>query len=321
LDLSEIVDVLNDLQTLGCDVLTLSGGEALLRKDWEAITKAAGSRGMLVSLISNGFLIDQCVAKKIREAGICLVALSMDGVETTHNYIRNNPKSYKRVLTASAFLGEEKIKVNYITVVTKVNLAELSAVEDTIVGLGGNRWLIQIGSPIGRLKRNSNLVVEPKDLAKIADFIVQAKRRNRIQISVGDNIGYFSHHEPILRASPDRKGFNFFCGCMAGCLGVGVESNGNVKGCLSLQSDVFIEGNVREESLMTIWNKPGNFAYTRGFHLSMLKGHCRECDYGEICRGGCTFMSFGAMGMTHSNPYCLLQVAKDQLIASKPRNQ
>lgn len=310
LELSEIVEVLDDLRTLGCDVLTLTGGEALLRKDWQAIAQAGVSRGMRVSLISNGFVIDRSMARDIRRAGTCLVALSLDGTEESHNYIRNNRHSYERVLAASSWLRAESIAVNYITAVTKANMPELPMIEETIADMGGNRWLLQIGSPMGRLKRHPGLVVEPNDLPAIADFILAAKRRNRVHVSVGDDIGYYSHHESALRSSPDRKGLGFFCGCMAGCLVVSVESNGNVKGCLSLQSDRFIEGNVREESLITIWNKPGSFAYTRDFRADLLKGQCRECEYGEICRGGCTFMSFGATGETHADPYCLLQVTK-----------
>ena len=111
-----------------------------------------------------------------------------------------------------------------------------------------------------------------------------------------------------LRAKPARRGLSFWCGCSAGCLNVGIESNGNVKGCLSLQSGRFVEGNVRQESLRTIWEKPGNFAYTRGFTPADLHGSCSECEYGELCRGGCVFMAYGATGSPHDNPYCLYHV-------------
>lgn len=40
---------------------------------------------------------------------------------------------------------------------------------------------------------------------------------------------------------------------MAGCKAVAIESNGDVKGCLSLQNERFIEGNIRERSLKDIW--------------------------------------------------------------------
>ena len=61
---------------------------------------------------------------------------------------------------------------------------------------------------------------------------------------------------------------------------------GNIKGCESLYSDEFIEGNLREESLSEIWYKEDNFAYNRNFDISMLTGSCKGCDKGAICRGG-----------------------------------
>lgn len=308
LSFAEIQTVIKDLVSLGCERLTLSGGEALLRNDWSNIAREARARDLDVSLISNGLIIDSAMADEIKEAGISLVAISIDGVEATHDYIRNKQGSFRKVLAAASHLGRREIPINFVTAVTKANMGELRAIEETVVRLKSNRWLIQLGSPVGRLRRHPDLVVTPDDLPPIADFIVEAKHRNKIWISVGDNIGYYSAHEYEIRSTPDRNGLDFALGCSAGCLNVGIESNGNVKGCLSLQSDEFIEGNVREESLVTIWNKPGNFSYTRNFSCDQLAGTCKECDYGELCRGGCTFMAFGSTGRFYANPYCLRTV-------------
>ena len=161
---------------------------------------------------------------------------------------------------------------------------------------------------MGQLARHPELMIVPEDLPAIADFVVAARQRQRLAISVADNIGYFSHHEAVLRATPNRGNLNFWCGCSAGCLNVGIEANGNVKGCLSLQDDAFVEGNIRESSLEEIWSRPGAFAYTRNFKVEDLHGHCKGCELGEICRGGCVFMAFGATGSAHDNPFCLHRV-------------
>jgi radical SAM protein with 4Fe4S-binding SPASM domain len=310
LTLPELTQVINDLHSLGCEHIVLSGGEALLSDNWEQITHQIVKHGIRPSLISNGFIIDAGMARRIRDAGIVLVALSIDGIEPTHNYIRNHPQSFARVLRAARSLVSANIRVNFVTTVTKANLNELQDIEDVVVSLSANRWLVQLGSPIGRLVGHPELVVECSDLPVVADAIVAAKRRNRVRIAVGDNIGYYSHHEQELRATPQRGGLDFFCGCSAGCLNVGIESNGNVKGCLSLQDDRFIEGNVRQESLKIIWHKSGSFAYNREFKLPDLKGSCAFCEYAELCRGGCKFMAFGATGSPFSNPYCLRNVTE-----------
>jgi radical SAM protein with 4Fe4S-binding SPASM domain len=90
---------------------------------------------------------------------------------------------------------------------------------------------------------------------------------------------------------------------------IGIESDGGIKGCLSLPSslndeDAFLEGNIRERPLREIWSRPGAFAYNRQFKITDLGGFCRSCDYGEICRGGCTWGVFARSRLVRDNPYC-----------------
>ena len=312
LTLAEALRVCRELRELDCENVVLSGGEALLRDDWESIATELVSLGINVSLISNGLLIDEAMARRIRRAGLCRVALSLDGLEATHNYIRRHPRSFARVWRAFAALKGEGLQVNIVTHVNRRNLAELDALEELMVEKRVDVWRLQLGSPVGRMAEHPELTVTPEELPAVAGFIVEAKQRGRVFISVGDNVGYFSDHESELRRGAGESPFPFWCGCSAGCLTVGIESNGNVKGCLSLQSDRFIEGNLRDEPLAAIWRKPGNFAYTRGFTPENLHGACAGCEFGEICRGGCTFMAFGATGSPHDNPYCLYRVERAQ---------
>lgn len=77
-----------------------------------------------------------------------------------------------------------------------------------------------------------------------------------------------------------------------------------IKGCTSLYSDEFIEGNVREKSLREIWEKEGNFAYNRNFDRSMLNGKCANCNKGDLCRAGCRSSSYYSTGNLHESFYC-----------------
>jgi len=309
---AEALELCDQLKELGCEYIVLSGGEALLRSDWEAIACHIVHLGIEASLITNGLLINEDLAGRIRGAGICRVALSLDGLEATHNYIRRHPRSFEIVGRAFGQLTAAGLPVNIVTHINRMNLDELDGMEELVAGLGPRVWRLQLGAPVGRLALHKELHITPEDLPRIADFIVAAKARGRVYIDVGDNVGYFSRHEFALRRGADTPRYGCWLGCPAGCLSIGVEANGNVKGCLSLQSDRFIEGNVREESLAVIWNRPGAFVYTRGFRTEDLKGACADCEYGEFCRGGCTFMAFGATGSPHNNPFCLYHIAKTE---------
>jgi len=312
LSLPETLRVCDELYDLGCSTVVLSGGEALLHKNWERIAQKLVGLGIRVELISNGLIINKAIADRIGNAGVSRVALSLDGLEPTHNYIRSNESSFSSVFRAAQYIKEIGIPINAVTHVNRLNISELNELEDLISSARFDVWRVQMGAPLGRMQDNRELVIRPAELPAVADFIVAAKKRGRIHITVGDNIGYFSHHEQYLRNAPGLKGLNFWCGCFAGCLSIGIESNGNIKGCLSLQSDVFVEGNVRDEPLKAIWERKGAFSYNRDFMIEWLHGNCRDCEYGEICRGGCTFMAFSATGDPHDNPYCLHSVLRAQ---------
>jgi radical SAM protein with 4Fe4S-binding SPASM domain len=122
-----------------------------------------------------------------------------------------------------------------------------------------------------------------------------------IYVTPADSLGYFSEVE--------APGGVTWHGCPAGRISCGITSDGKVKGCLSLP-DHLIEGDLREKDLWSIWFAPGAFVYTRDFTPKCLGANCRGCELGEMCRGGCSAMSFGSTGAFHNDPYCFHSLAR-----------
>ena len=124
-------------------------------------------------------------------------------------------------------------------------------------------------------------------------------------MNVGENLGYYGckgaqlwDREPSL-------------GCYAGTRIAGIESDGKVKGCLSMPEE-FVEGNIRDSSFTEIWNNPDGFLYNRRFTRDTATGDCHECKYLPLCRGGCATTSVSATGERANNPYCMYQIEKKQ---------
>jgi radical SAM protein with 4Fe4S-binding SPASM domain len=155
-----------------------------------------------------------------------------------------------------------------------------------------------------------DLVIDPADLTWLVPELAEICRRNtrKFFAVAADDIGYYGMAEQGLR--DDGGELPFWIGCRAGCQVVGIESSGNVKGCLSLPSSMhgegrFLEGNLREKSLAEIWNAPGSFAYNRQHTEETLTGFCRVCRYREFCRGGCTWTVYcHAQNGGEGNPFC-----------------
>ena len=58
LSTSECLGVVKSLAELGCEVITLSGGEPTLRPDWYAIASSIREHGMIPNMVSNGYVLD-----------------------------------------------------------------------------------------------------------------------------------------------------------------------------------------------------------------------------------------------------------------------
>jgi radical SAM protein with 4Fe4S-binding SPASM domain len=259
-------------------------------------------------LISNGWYIEENIDKIADVGSWDLVAMSLDGARKTHDAFRRTPGSFDRILSAFLALKKKGIKTACITCVSRFNLKELDLMHDILLSHGVSAWQIQPLFPGGRLREHREMMIESRELIEVAKFIARKRKVSSMNVFPADGIGFFSKYDKQIR--PGGWGT-----CAAGLWNVGIEANGNIKGCLSLfpealEDNPFVEGNVKTQSLKEIWFDPDKFEYNRKFDPSKAEGFCRECRFLEHCRGGCTSASFFNTGSLCDNPYCLYQELK-----------
>ncbi len=303
---AEALDLADQLAALGCERLTLLGGEPLLRADWPEIAIRLSQAGVRVNMITNGWLLARPqTIDDIKRAGLINVGLSIDGLEATHDALRRRQGSYRRILDASGALMAREIRVAAVTVVTRRSLEELESLHSVLVKTGFRLWQIQLGVPRGRLDQHDPDLLKPVDLPRLARLLVKLKEERRVRVDVSDNIGYFGGFEEQLRRTGEDQ-IPFWTGCYAGVQVLGIDPNGDIKGCASLPSTKeFIEGNIRSSSLREVWDRPEGFAYNRCFELDQLEGPCRSCEHAPICRGGCKSAAYGFSGSIGGTTMCL----------------
>jgi radical SAM protein with 4Fe4S-binding SPASM domain len=302
LTVDECLNIVEQLVYLGCRQVTFIGGEVFLYKGWERIARKLSESGLDVNLITNGFLLGDEQIAQIKYAKLANVGISLDGMEDNHNNIRNVNTSFEKVMEAFAILNREEIPIAVVTSLIDRNFKDLWPMYDLLVEKGIKLWQIQIVNPMGNMADKKGFLLGHSKVPLITRFIREKRNEQKVMIYAGDNIGYFDENESHLRSEPGM--LYEWSGCQAGLRVVGIDSIGNVKGCESLYSDEFIEGNLREESLSKIWYKVGNFAYNRDFDISMLTGSCKDCNKGVICRGGCRGACYFTTDSKFENPYC-----------------
>ncbi len=322
----EAFDVISQLSKLKCALVTLTGGEPLLRKDWFEIASSIKKSGMMVNMVTNGSNVDEKTAKKIKEAGLVNIAVSIDGPEKIHDTIRG-AGTYDRAMRGIAYLKKQNIPTTVLTTVNTLNLDKLESIRKSLEDMCVDSWRFQLARPMGNMSRHRDLIIDPKKLLTLLPNICDLNNKSKISINIGDCIGYHSIYDAKLRGLHKKEDACYWDGCQAGRKVLGIESNGNIKGCLSIQpghdqDSRFIEGNTRQHQLKDLWFSRMNFVYNRQISDENLRGICKKCPNGKRCRGGAKCMAISMTGKMRGSPYCYYQQShefkkKDALNLSK----
>lgn len=295
LSLRQLLNLCDQFPDLFVQEVDLTGGEPLLRAEWTKVTEHLRKLGIVVRMVTNGILLKEN-AKKLADSGITTVGISLDGLEETHDYIREKPGLFSHIVSGIEAALAEGVPVAVITAVNDINIGQLPALQSFLRELGIKHWQLQPTFSIGRAWDNE-ITVSNQTYLELGRYIRHLKApcdTSAISIMPADGVGYFTDLD--TRERPWK-------GCSAGISSCGITSDGNVKGCLSLP-DHFNEGNLREQDFWSIWFAESSFAFNRQFSNGSLNDNCKGCSYGNQCKGGCAVISYAATGRLHNNPYC-----------------
>jgi MoaA/NifB/PqqE/SkfB family radical SAM enzyme len=137
---AEVMDALRKLADFNILYLTFTGGEPLVRRDFFEIAKAARELGFALRIYTNGFLIDEAMAKRIKEiANPIEVEISIHGARPeTHEKLTCVPGSLGKVLDAARNLRALGVRVILKCPITRDNQEEVLDLYNLAQGLGVN---------------------------------------------------------------------------------------------------------------------------------------------------------------------------------------
>lgn len=302
LNTEEALDLCQQLADLGMQFITLSGGELTLRDDWDVIARKLTDLGIATSMITNGWLMDDALIQKAKDAGIVSIGISIDGVQKTHDTIRR-PGSYERDIINMGKIRKAGMNACAVTTIHEGNFNELEDMYQDFVKADVNMWQVQLALPMGNFTHHQDLYLEKERPSQIIDFC-HSKKDGPIKICPADCVGYYTTKEIELRESVYGTK-SCWQGCHAGKNSIGILCNGDIIGCTSIRGKEYIEGNIRKTPLKEIWESPDSFKWNRELKKKDLKGFCHDCVYGDTCLGGCTNTRFTYGGDIYSeNEYC-----------------
>ena len=316
LNTEELLEVADALVRLGSREVTLIGGEAYLRGDCYRLIEHMTKAGIRVTMQTGGRGLTKDRCRKLREAGLAAIGVSVDGPEAAHDTLRASPGSHAAALKGIRNAREAGMLVTSNSQINRLNKDVLRETAELLADAGVAVWRAQMTAPMGRAADRPDWLLEPYMVLEVIDTLADIQRwaqqraadrgiawERAFHVRLGNNLGYFGPHEQLLRTRPGSPD-SYWQGCSAGKFVMGIESDGTIKGCPSLPTAPYTGGNVKTAALEDIWNDAPEIAFARERGTSELWGFCKSCYYAEVCRAGCSFTAHSAIGKRGNNPFC-----------------
>lgn len=292
---------------MGVGEVVLIGGEAYLRNDFILIIREVRNQGMSATMTTGGYNLSVARAEAMVEAGIQSVSFSIDGLEESHDRVRNTKDSWKRAFGALRNIRNAGAKVAANTQINVHTRYELLDLLELLHAEGIHAWQLQITVPHGHAADHPELILQPHmygELFETLDRVVDRCDELGITFWPANSLGYFGPYEQKLRRR-QRPRTGHYSGCEAGASTMGIEADGSIKNCPSLGTAVNIGGKWRDHGVAKLWREAREMTSLRNRTVDDLWGFCRSCYYAELCMGGCTAVAEPVLGRPGNNPFCI----------------
>lgn len=261
------LSILDELQEAGTLFLVLIGGEAMMHPDFWTVAEGASQRGFATTLITNGLLLDEASADRLRSLGIQGVTLSIySSTPEIHDAMTGVPGSWRRTTAALQRMRDRGIAVGVNCLLTRLNI-------------GGWRDMLHWCEERGVQVRFDPLVTARSD----GDVITAELRPTHAQLQTYfAAVGVPRAQVPQARvpwarvpeASEDPV-------CNAGRGKCAVTAYGDLLTCLEVRTPL---GNLMDRGFSTLWHSPQAQAM-RGLRMKDLEfdttcgtgAHCDHC--------------------------------------------
>ena len=135
--LSRIRSLLDQIAGAGCLFLLLTGGEPLLRADFPEIYEYAASRGILLTVFTNGSLISGAAVDLFKKIPPQAVDITLYGASAeTYRRIAGDGAMFDEVLNGIEALRAAGVRVKLKAVMLRQNWHELPAIEKLAADFG-----------------------------------------------------------------------------------------------------------------------------------------------------------------------------------------
>ena len=231
--------VVDQVADAGCLNLLMTGGETLLRPDFPEVYKRARRRGMLVTVFTNGTLINERFVRLFEEFSPDMIEITLyGGSPETYEGVTGIPGSYERCLRGLDALLEHRIPVGLKAMVLSENEHEVDGMR-------------RIASDRGLGFRLDTALFPARDGDRSPlDHRIPAEEAVRIEMQDVKFHGKASEYFQQMQGQQpaDQRLYT----CMAGLTGFHVDPRGTLLPCLMVSTHGY---DLRHGSFRTGWDE------------------------------------------------------------------
>jgi len=289
--------ILDDMAEFGVPSVLFSGGEPLMRPDLFELIEYAGAKGLRTVISTNGTLITEQTAAKIKERGVSYVGISLDGIGPINDKFRGVEGAFDKAVTGVRNCRRVGVRIGLRLTLTQRNIQDLEALFDFFEKEEIERACFYHLVPSGRggaissedlTGAQSRAAIE-MILAKTEQY-KQAGRKTDI-LTVDNHVDGVYLYLKLLEHDP-AKAENVWK--LLTWNGGGLYSSGVGIGCIDFNGNVHPDqfwghydlGSVYERPFSKIWTDPDE-PLLKGLRdrKGYVKGRCRLCKFFDACGG------------------------------------
>ncbi len=293
LDTEECLALVDEMADLGTEMVILTGGEPLLRKDIYQIAQAASRRGLWVVMGTNGVLVTDPVAEKMVECGVRGVGISIDSIDADrHDAFRGGRDAWHHSVRALETCRRHGLEVLVQTTVMEENYDEISDLLAFARDQGAWSFNLYFLVQTGRGTTMTELTAERTE-ALLAWLTRQQEeyRPMLVRAKCAPQFKRIAYEQGLAGLESG--------GCMAGTHYCRITPEGNVTPCPYTAE---VAGNVLEGGFASVWLDAPLLRDLRD--PERLEGRCGACEYRDLC-GGCRCRAYAQTGnLFAEDPAC-----------------
>lgn len=306
--------LLEQIKEVGEPIIILTGGEPLLRDDIFDIAAFGTKLGLRMVMATNGTLITEDIARKMKDSGIKRISVSLDGsTPETHDDFRGIKNAFGNSIRGINIAKDAGIEFQINTTITKTNLDQIPKILTLAENLGAVALHIFLLVPTGRGKYIMDSAINAKEYEETLNWFYDQRGKTSLQLKAT----CAPHYYRILRqrSIKDGKKVTFEThgldavtrGCLAGTGFCFISHVGRVQTCGFLDVEC---GDITRQTFKDVWENSTVFNELRDFNN--LENKCGICEFKRVC-GGCRARAYEATGSYLSEePLCSYQPGKSK---------